>query len=124
MQWLAVAAGGALGALLRFTISTYWLPVQGGQFPWATFLINIFGSFLIGVSYIVIVEKGVWPIEWKWILIAGFLGAFTTFSTFSLEAITLWLQHQPGTAIMYVLSSVFGGLLAAALGLHLAPKWF
>ncbi len=123
-SWLAVALGGALGALARFSISTYWLPVIPGKFPWSTILVNIVGSFLIGILYVVIVQKGLWSHQWRILLMTGFLGAFTTFSTFSIETVDLIQRSQITLALSYAALSLMGCVAASALGMLLSNRIF
>jgi CrcB protein len=115
-----IALGGALGAVLRFgagLMITHWL---GKNFPYGTLTINILGSFLIGVFT-------VWFLHREWLalpyargLIVGVLGAFTTFSTFSLDTLLLLESGYWFKAVLYVFSSVILCLLATGLGLALA----
>src|SRR5690606_13727599 len=85
------------------------------SFPWATLGINLAGSFLLGLVVAMGAER-----EWSYLVLApvaaGFLGAFTTFSTFSVEATELVRSDRPATAFVYVALSLLGGLLAAAAG--------
>ncbi|MGH1438663.1 MAG: fluoride efflux transporter CrcB [Cellvibrionaceae bacterium] len=123
MMWLAVAIGGALGAMSRYGLMQF-IPASAGSFPWAVWWANIVGSTIIGLLYVLIVEKGLIAAEWRPLLIVGFLGALTTFSTFALDAVLLWQAGQIGTALSYVLSSVLGCLLCAIGGIWLAQKLF
>lgn len=103
MQWLAIAMGGALGAMGRYAITAYTFPVFENRFPLGTLVVNVLGSMLIGVCYVLIIEKSVLAPEWRNFLITGFLGALTTFSTFSLDALNLWQNGHGTTALFYVL---------------------
>ena len=104
-----VGIGGFFGALIRFYIGKYIV----SAYPWATFIINCSGSFALGYLY------GLQPIEWIWQLIGiGFLGAYTTFSTFGFEALQLFEKRMWIHALIYIFSSVIFGLLCAALGLY------
>ncbi|MCE2030266.1 fluoride efflux transporter CrcB [Sessilibacter corallicola] len=123
LQWMAVALGGAVGAMMRFGISTYMLPVVPGKFPWATFFVNVLGSFLIGVLYTIIVEKSLWSPQWKILLMTGFLGALTTFSTFSIETVHLYLRGQMLLASAYAVITMAGCFIASACGLTLTARW-
>ena len=106
MHWISVALGGALGAVCRYWVSICLLPVTSYKFPFATLSVNVAGSLLMGVLYVLIVEKGGLPEQARNILMVGFLGAFTTFSTFSLDAISLWQNGGQLAALIYVISTV------------------
>jgi CrcB protein len=112
MHWLSIAIGGALGAMGRYWVSSYLLPVSAYKFPYATFSANVIGSLLMGTLYVLIVERGGMPDQARSLLMVGFLGAFTTFSTFSLDAISLWQNSGQFLALIYVISTVFACLLA------------
>lgn len=122
MQWLAIALGGALGSVLRFAAVSYLTPLFGIRFPLGTFAVNLVGSFLIGVAYVLLVEKTTLPVEWRLFFITGMLGGFTTFSAFSLEMLQLWQTGHVVNALVYASSSVILGLFMAFLGMALAQK--
>ena len=122
MNWLAVAVGGAIGAMARFGISS-WLSPGVGQFPTATFCANVVGCFSMGVFYVIIVDKHLLPISLRPLIMIGFLGALTTFSTFSIEALALWQTHKVVTAMSYVFSSVVASILAVWAGFTLTEKF-
>ena len=124
MHWIAVAAGGAFGAMARYAIAALYLPAQAGKIPVGTLMVNIIGSFLMGVCYVLIIERGALSPEWRSVLTAGFLGAFTTFSAFSLEAWLLWQVGYNATAATYVVISVVGCLLAVAAGSTVMARIF
>lgn len=115
MVWVAVAMGGALGATARFALAT-WIGAAPGRFPLATFCANGVGCFLMGVIYVAIVDKQLLPMSWRPFLLVGVLGAFTTFSTFAIEALSLWQTQHAGLAVVYVLASVAVSLLAVWAG--------
>ena len=118
---IAVALGGALGASIRFLVILgfdRYYPQSG--FPWATLSVNWLGSFLLGVLYILIVERSLWHPNMKALLMVGSLGALTTFSTFALEAVRLFQEASLTSAFIYVLLQNLGSLTLAALGLLLA----
>lgn len=122
MIWLAVALGGALGAMMRWALTSYLLPVGARQFPWGTLIANMLGSACIGLCYVLIVEKQWLAPEWRPFLMTGFLGAFTTYSSFALEAFLLWQQDQANYAISYATASLLGCLLAVSASIYLAAK--
>ena len=112
MQWLVIALGGALGALARYGIALYLAPSNSGEFPTATVLANVLGCFLVGVAYVFMVERGGLPALTRDILMIGFLGAFTTFSAFSLEALLLWQAGHIQMALLYLFLTLFLCLVA------------
>jgi CrcB protein len=113
MNLLTIAFGGALGALSRYGITMHMQHQFQHGWPAATLLINVLGSALIGVMYVLIVEKSQMHESWRYVSMVGFLGAFTTFSTFSLEVITLLENGQPSHAIAYIIASLILGIGAS-----------
>jgi len=117
---LIVGLGGFIGSAGR-----YWCHVMAGKylpltFPYGTFLINIAGSFLIGLIF-GLSEKGGWlSPEWRFFLATGFCGGFTTFSSFSLENLALLREGNYLALGLYIGLSVIVGILAAFLGMGLA----
>ncbi len=115
---LGVAAGGALGSLLRFGIGRA-LPAAAGTIPWATLGINVLGSLLLGaLAGSALAQPEASPTLRAFVGV-GLLGGFTTFSAFSLETITLAQSASPLRAAVYVILSVTLAVAAAALGLSL-----
>ncbi len=116
MHFLAVAIGGALGALVRWggeLLTQRWLD------SWAyTMAINLLGSLLIGIVWAWLNRAGAAPL-WNRLLITGILGGFTTFSSFSLHNLRLIEQGQMGRALIAIIGSVVGGLLLCYLGVKL-----
>jgi CrcB protein len=117
--WLAVAAGGALGALGRYGLSAWLAPWSAGRFPFATLAANVLGCALIGVLHVLIVERALLPAIWREALMIGVLGAFTTFSTFSIDTLGLWQNHQPLLAIVNAAANLILCLAAAAAAMAL-----
>lgn len=115
---LFIALGGACGALARYGLSTQVHGLWAGAWPLGTLLVNISGSLCIGVLFVLIERAAIHP-DWRSVLMVGFLGAFTTFSTFSLETVELWLAGEAGLAATYALASVVACVLAAAGGVVL-----
>ena len=96
-QVIFIAAGGALGALFRFWVSTGIHALLGRGFPWGTLTVNVLGSFLMGLLYIFVLERMEMSAEWRAALMIGLLGAFTTFSTSSFIAFSpIPLYSVPG----------------------------
>lgn len=122
MQWLAIAIGGALGAMARFAVSAYVFPVAAHRFPLATFSVNVLGSLAIGVLYVLIIEKGTLDPAWRNWLMSGFLGAFTTFSAFALDAVNLWQNGHGALALIYIVSSLICSILAVAAAIFLTLR--
>ena len=121
--WILVALGGSLGALARYALASM-IVNHSNPFPISTFIANITGSFFMGVCFILVVEKTVIVNEWRYFLMVGLLGAFTTFSTFSIEALSLLKYHSWQVAGVYVFGSIFGSMFAAFCGVMLAEKLF
>jgi CrcB protein len=118
MTFLHVAAGGALGAVLRLGVTLGMGRVAGPGFPLGVLTVNVLGSFLIGGLVVLSFHRGLEHLNP--FLVTGVLGGFTTFSTFSLEALTLYERGAAGAAAAYVGLSVILSLAAVALGAWLA----
>ena len=114
---LSVAIGGGLGAVLRY-LAVQFIETPSG-FPLATLLVNLVGSFLIGVCFVLILERGLVSELWRPALMAGFLGGLTTFSAFSLEAVYLLEDGRWQMAMAYVVISLILCILAAFGGIQL-----
>ncbi len=119
MQWLAVAMGGALGAMGRFAVNALVFPVAGLRFPLGTMIVNVSGCLLMGVLYVVIVERGLLPGEWRNFLMVGLLGGFTTFSAFSLDALALWQNGHLALTFAYIVLTVTLCLAGTLAGMYL-----
>lgn len=117
MNWLAVAAGGALGSLARFALGLAF-PVRG--FPYVTFGINLVGSFFMGLLVGYFLARADMSSALRAGLLSGLLGGFTTFSAFSIEVVALLQEQHYARAVLYAGGSVLLGVAAAALGLWLA----
>ena len=119
MHWLAVAIGGALGAMARYGFSGWIFDSTSHKFPYATLSVNVMGSLVMGVLFVLILEKGALPPEMRSLLMIGFLGAFTTFSTFSLDALGLWQNGHLFLALVYALGTVVLCLAAITVAVWL-----
>ncbi len=117
---LLIAAGGASGALCRHWLSALINSATQGRFPYGTITVNILGSFFIGIMYVLIAERLALHPDWRNVAMVGFLGAFTTFSTFSLETITLLENGFIADALVYMISSVVLCIFAAWVAISLA----
>ena len=117
---LVLALGGALGTLSRYGLGV-WISGKWNQgFPLHTFLINISGAFLLGFINILLIERLTISPLWRLGIGVGFLGAFTTFSTFGFEVISLLAGGSFFTAGLYTLLSIIVGFTGVALGVGLA----
>lgn len=116
MNLLQVALGGAVGASARYLVNVGAMRMVGPGFPWGTLAVNVLGSFLMGVlvTYLAYRDGGM---RYAPLLTTGLLGGFTTFSAFSLDALTIWERGQHGLAATYVLASVALSLAAIVLAL-------
>ena len=123
-QLLFIALGGAFGAVCRYGLVNFINQLHHGKFPYGTMAVNVIGSFVIGIMYVFIAERLSLHPDWRSILIVGFLGAFTTFSTFSLETITLIEHGQLLTAGTYIVSSVLVCLVMTWLAITLTRLVF
>ncbi|PQA85406.1 fluoride efflux transporter CrcB [Hyphococcus luteus] len=113
--WMAVAAGGAVGAVGRNAVSRAAMHFLGPNFPWGTLAVNVLGSFAMGFFIVWLAHREPASPALRAFLTVGLLGAFTTFSTFSLDAVTLYRDRTLMVAGVYVLASVIlsvGGLFA------------
>jgi len=115
----AVAAGGAVGSVLRYAISQWTISRFGPAVPWHTLAINVSGAFALGLLMAFVQSRGQSAEPWRLLLGVGLLGGYTTFSTFAFESLELLTQQSAPTALAYALGSVVAGVLAAWLGLTL-----
>ena len=118
---LQVAAGGALGAGARYLVNVAAMRALGPGFPWATMVVNVAGSFLMGVLVVWLAKRG--GTGWAPFLMTGVLGGFTTFSAFSLDVATLWERGEAGLAASYALGSVVLSVGALFAALWLMRGW-
>ncbi len=118
-RYLMIGLGGFLGANARFMVTLWSARKWGGQFPYGTLLINVSGSFVLCFLAMLLTERWVPHATLRLALMVGFLGSYTTFSTFSLEWLQLLQNGDLWPSLLYVTSSVIGGGLAGCMGLLL-----
>ncbi len=114
---VSVAIGGSLGAVTRYGVNQGAVQVFGHGFPWGTIIVNVLGSFLMGVMIAKFSMMDHVSHEMKTMLTTGFLGAFTTFSTFSLDFVTMWERGELAQAALYMMGSVVLSIAALFLAL-------
>jgi len=117
MTWVLVGIGGFAGAVARYLADGFVTSRVDGSFPWGTFVVNITGSFALGILYAVVTERAILPADIRAPVMVGFIGAYTTFSTYMLET---WRLAEAGTALaalLYLAGSIVAGLLAVGIGL-------
>ena len=117
-MYLVVAAGGALGAMARYRADSLIGRWAGAGFPWGTVAVNLIGSLLLGLLIGAAAHGLHLSQEMRALVVTGFLGAFTTFSTFSLNTVTLIERGDTGAALGYVLGSVVFGIGLFFIGLR------
>lgn len=114
---LLIFVGAGLGGVARHAVGGWVQSAGGGAFPWSTLLINVTGSLLLAALYAAVEGSAAAP-QWRAFLGVGVLGGYTTFSTFSLDALRLLQAGESGRALLYVTGSVVLSLAGAALGLR------
>ena len=116
MNLVIIALGGALGAVSRFLLGNAVSKAMGSALPFGTFVINVAGCFAMGLLMTLIVDRELLPAAWRLFLCVGFLGGFTTFSSFGYETLMLLAEGRLLAVLAYVGGSVGLGLVAAAAG--------
>jgi fluoride exporter len=117
--YLAVAIGGTLGCWARYAMTLLVQGVLGSAFPYATLSINVIGSFFMGLIFTGTLERITVSPHLRLGILTGFLGGFTTFSTFAMETLLLAEQGETGKSALYIVLSVAVGVAAAAAGAYL-----
>ncbi len=116
VNYLMIGAGGFIGAITRYAMATWIGQKWGRTFPMGTFIINVSGSFLIGLLMTLLAERFMANSLWRLLLVVGFLGAYTTFSTFEYETGKLLKDSELLLAGLNVVLSVFLGFVALKTG--------
>ncbi len=116
VNYLVIGAGGFIGAVTRYILATMIGQKWGRTFPLGTFVINISGSFLIGLLMTLLTERFMANPQWRLLMVVGFLGAYTTFSTFEYETGNLLKDGEIVFAAFNVVLSVFLGFVALKMG--------
>ncbi|MFZ0278152.1 MAG: fluoride efflux transporter CrcB [Candidatus Sulfotelmatobacter sp.] len=107
-----VGVGGGLGSILRFWLGSYIGGRMGTRFPYGTLVINITGSFLIGLVFAFLTARTQWSPNWRYLIPIGFIGGYTTFSSFEYETLRTIQDGQIGLGLLYVAPSVVIGFAA------------
>lgn len=118
LLWIAVA--GAAGTLARFFVAGWAQQLGGTRFPWGTLAVNLAGCFLFGLIFALIEDRTAISERVRHIALIGFMGAFTTFSTFGFETVNFLREHQWWLAVANILAQNVGGILCVLLGLAVA----
>ena len=122
MRYLMVVIGGGTGSLVRYVAATAIMTRFGGKFPLGTLVINVTGSFLIGFLMTMLTERFQFDPIWRFLLVVGFLGGYTTFSSFEWETYSAVRDGGLWAGILNVVSSVMLGYVAVWLGSMLARR--
>ena len=112
LKYLMVGVGGCLGSILRFWLGSYIGNKMGTRFPYGTFMINVTGSFLVGLVFALLTVKTQWSPNWRYLIPIGFIGGYTTFSAFEYETLRTMQDGQIGLGLLYVAASVVVGFVA------------
>jgi fluoride exporter len=116
LKYLMVGVGGCLGSLLRFWLGSYIGGKMGTRFPYGTFLVNISGSFLIGLVFAFLTARSQWSPYWRYLIPIGFIGGYTTFSSFEFETLRAIQDGQLTIGLLNVVLSVVLGFLMVWVG--------
>ncbi|ADL67645.1 fluoride efflux transporter CrcB [Thermoanaerobacterium thermosaccharolyticum] len=122
MEYIYIGIGGFFGAILRYIVSSYYQSILHTVFPIETFFINIFGSFLLSYISNLTLEEFKVNFNIRLAITTGFIGAFTTFSTFTKETMDLLRNGRIAVALIYVLLSILVGFIMSFIGFELGDK--
>lgn len=120
MSYLLIGLGGFLGANARYILGRWVDTRYGTSFPYGTLIVNVSGSFIIGFFLALVSERFVQHPNWRLFFAVGFLGAYTTFSTFSFESVALLQERAWWLGLANIIGSVLLGLIAALIGMAAA----
>ena len=115
-KYLMVAIGGALGSVLRFWVGGYVSNRMGSRFPYGTFIVNVTASFLIGLILTLLAERSHWSANWRYFIPIGFIGGYSTFSTFEYEIFRSFQDGEVLMAGLNIVLSVIVGFVSVWLG--------
>lgn len=116
MKYLLVGVGGCIGSVLRFWVGGYVSQRLGARFPYGTFVINVTASFLIGFILTLLAERSQWSPNWRYLIPIGFIGGYSTFSTFEWETFQVLRDGEVAIALLNVGLSVVVGFISVWLG--------
>jgi CrcB protein len=116
---LVIGLSGGIGSIARFLCQKWFMNYYPQSFPWGTFLVNVVGCFLIGLFWAATLRPFAGHETWKLLLLTGFCGGFTTFSSFTLDGLNLLRDQKTGLFFLYTAGSVIFGLLATFAGIKL-----
>lgn len=123
---LFVGLGGATGAICRYGLSVMFSPAPS-LFPWPTFIANIIGAVLIGVGFVILIDKPILPVQHseqlRYLMMVGFLGALTTYSSFSIEAVQLFLNGELRWSVIYVAVTTIACLSATLVSIKFTQSF-
>jgi CrcB protein len=124
MEYLWVGIGGGVGAISRFVVGKQIARLWGTSFPYGTLVINLTGALIIGFLLTLLTERTVSDPFWRLLLVTGFLGGYTTFSSYTYESMQLIQDGRWGAGLLYVGGSNLAGLLCCAAGMAIARSVF
>ncbi|MCS6993677.1 MAG: fluoride efflux transporter CrcB [Anaerolineales bacterium] len=119
-KFLIISLGAVLGANARYWLGGWAAEKFGAAFPYGTLIINLSGSFILGIFVTLITDRFLVDPHWRLLIAIGFLGSYTTFSTYTYESVNLMLTGQPWLGLLNLFGSSLLGAIAAAAGILLA----
>jgi CrcB protein len=123
MNWipLAISLGAVFGALSRYYITLFWIQKRGQSFPYGTVFVNLTGAFLIGLASMLAIKHD-FPVAMEKLVLVGFFGAYTTFSSYILDSVLLFRSRRTSTGFFYWLGIPILGFIALELGIAIAHR--